>query len=109
MLTAHILLLQVLGLFIVQTTAAGCLYFLDPTSIANTTGLEAVGIVLLVLNVAYVLVMLVMIAAFGADKTKHFTCTAFAVVKTSSLKFRHSLSGASSSGIVPESRERVQE
>lgn len=90
--------LQVLGLFIVQTTAAGCLYFLDPTNIANSTGLEAVGITLLVLNVAYVVVMLVMIAVFGADSTKHFTRAAFAVLRTSSTKFRHSVSGLSSSG-----------
>ena len=90
--------LQVLGLFIVQTTAAGCLYFLDPTNIANSTGLEGVGIMLLVLNVAYVVVMLVMIAVFGADSTKHFTRAAFAVLRTSSTKFRHSVSGLSSSG-----------
>lgn len=86
--------LQVLGLFIVQT----CLYFLDPTDIANSTGLEGVGIILLVLNVAYVVVMLVMIAVFGADSTKHFTRAAFAVLRTSSTKFRHSVSGLSSSG-----------
>ena len=90
--------LQVLGLFIVQTTAAGCLYFLDPTNIANNTGLEAVGIILLVLNVAYVVVMLVMIAVFGADTTKHFTRAAFAVLRTSSTKLKHSVSGLSSSG-----------
>ncbi len=92
--------LQVLGLFIVQTTAAGCLYFLDPTNIANSTGLEAVGIILLVLNVAYVVVMLIMIAVFGADSTKHFTRAAFAVLRTSSTKFKHSVSGLSNSGAV---------
>lgn len=90
--------LQVLGLFIVQTTAAGCLYFLDPTNIANSTGLEAVGIILLVFNVAYVVVMLSMIAVFGADTTKHFTRAAFAVLRTSSTKLRHSMSGLSSAG-----------
>ena len=90
--------LQVLGLFIVQTTAAGCLYFLDPTNIANSTGLEAVGITLLALNVAYVVVMLIMIAVFGADTTKHFTRAAFAVLRTSSTKLRHSVSGLSISG-----------
>ena len=90
--------LQVLGLFIVQTTAAGCLYFLDPTNIANSTGLEAVGITLLALNVAYVVVMLIMIAVFGADTTKHFTRAAFAVLRTSSTKLRQSVSGLSVSG-----------
>ena len=100
--------LQVLGLFIVQITAAGCLYFLDPSSIANNTGLQAVGIVLLVLNTAYVLVMLVMIAVFGAATTKHFTLAAFAVLKSSSTKLKHTVSGLSTvSSSFPTSQEMV--
>ena len=90
-------LMQVLGIFVVQVTATGCLYFLDPTNVANSTGLAAVGIALLVLNLGYVLVMLVLIAIFGAAKTKHFTRQAFAALKTSSMKLRHSISGLSTS------------
>ncbi|DBA90089.1 TPA: hypothetical protein ACH3X1_003408 [Trebouxia sp. C0004] len=90
--------MQVLGLFIVQTTAAGCLYFLDPTNVANSSGLEAVGITLLVLNVAYVVVMLIMIAVFGAHTTKHFTRAAFALMRTSSTQLKHAVSGLSNSG-----------
>ena len=100
--------LQVLGLFIVQTTAAGCLYFLDPSSIANNTGLQAVGVVLLVLNIAYVLAMLVMIAVFGAATTKHVTLAAFAVLKSSSIKLKHTVSGLSTvSSSFPMSQEMV--
>lgn len=85
--------MQVLGIFIVQVTATGCLYFLDPTNVANTAGLTAVGIALLVLNIGYVVVMLLLIAIFGAAKTKHFTRQAFAALRTSSVKLRHSISG----------------
>ena len=84
-----------LGLFVVLATATACLYFLDPTNIANSSGLEAVGVVLLILNMGYVLVMLVLIAVTGAHKTKHFTRTAFAVLKTTSVKLKHSVSGLS--------------
>lgn len=84
-----------LGLFVVLATATACLYFLDPTNIANSSGLEAVGVVLLVLNMGYVVVMLVLIAATGANKTKHFTRTAFAVLRTTSVKLKHSVSGLS--------------
>ena len=90
-------LMQVLGIFVVQVTASGCLYFLDPTNIANSTGLAAVGIALLVLNLGYVVVMLVLIAIFGAAKTKHLTRQAFAMLKSSSMKLRHSISGLSTS------------
>lgn len=85
--------MQVLGIFIVQVTATGCLYFLDPTSVANSAGLTTVGIALLVLNIGYVVVMLLLIVIFGAAKTKHFTRQAFAALRTSSMKLRHSISG----------------
>ena len=93
------LLLQVLGLFIVQATAIGCLYFLDPTDVADTRGLQATGIVLMLLNAAYVLAMLIMIAVYGADKTKRFTRTACVFLRDSSQRFlrpTHSLRWASS-------------
>ena len=92
------ILLQVLGLFIVQLTAIGCLYFLDPTDIADSSGLEAVGILLLLMNGLYVLAMLILIAIYGAAKTKRFTCKAFVYIKTSSQKFKHSVSNTSRNG-----------
>ena len=69
---------QVLGLFIVQITAAGCLYFLDLTNIANDRGLAAAGILLMLLNIAYVAAMLILIGINGASKTKQYTRTALA-------------------------------
>lgn len=88
--------MQVLGLFIVLATAADCLYFLDPTNTANSSSLAAVGIVLLILNMAYVAAMLILIAVTGANKTKHFTRTAFQALKTTSFKIKHSVSGLTS-------------
>ena len=98
-----------LGLFIVLATAAGCLYFLDPTNIANSTGLEAVGIVLLVLNIGYIVVMLILIAVTGAPKTKRFTCSAVAMVKTISSKFKRSVSGLSCTSSRSTSRQDMAE
>ena len=90
-----------------MATATGCLYFLDPSNIANNSGLEAVGIVLLILNIGYVLVMLVLIVMTGAHKTKHFTRTAFAVLKTTSFKLKHSVSGLSSTSSVSRLQHSV--
>ena len=101
--------LQVLGLFIVLATAAGCLYFLDPTNIANSSGLEAVGIVLLALNIGYILVMLILIAVTGAPKTKRFTCSAVAMVRSTSSKFKRSVSGLSSASSRSTSRPDMAE
>ena len=87
-----------LGLFIVQITAAGCLYFLDPTNIANDRGLAAAGTLLMLLNVAYVVAMLILIAINGASKTKHYTCAVLTMLKVSSLRLKQSLSGRVSAG-----------
>ena len=57
------LLLQVLGLFIVQATAIGCLYFLNPTDVADASGLEATGVILMLLDAAYTLPKHVPVAA----------------------------------------------
>ena len=85
--------MQVLGLFIVQITAAGCLYFLDPTNIANDRGLAAAGILLMLLNIAYVAAMLILIGINGASKTKQYTRTAFVWLRVSSARLQQSLSG----------------
>lgn len=98
-----------LGLLIVQTTAIGCLYFLDPSNIANSKGLAAVGILLLVSNVAYVLVMLILIATFGASKTKDVTWAAFQRLKSTSAKLKLSLSHKSTDGSLSGPRDSAQD
>ena len=100
---------QVLGLFIVQITAAGCLYFLDPTNIANDRGLVAAGILLMLLNIAYVAAMLILIGINGASKTKQYTRTVFVWVRTSSARLQQSLSGRVSAGSGTEQNPRVAE
>lgn len=84
--------MQVLGLFIVQITAAGCLYFLDPTNIANGRGLAAAGVLLMLLNIAYVVAMLFLIASHGAHKTMRYTRSAIALLKVMSARFKQSVS-----------------
>lgn len=55
-----------LGLFAVMATASGCLFFLDASTLAQSTGLSAVGVLLMLLNVAYIVVMAVLIVKQGA-------------------------------------------
>ena len=57
--------LQVLGLFTVVATATGCLYFLDQDNIASSVGLNATGVLLLILNFGFVLLMAVLISLRG--------------------------------------------
>lgn len=57
--------LQVLGLFTVVATATGCLYFLDQDNIASSVGLNATGVLLLILNFGFVLLMAVLILLRG--------------------------------------------
>lgn len=57
--------MQVLGLLTVVATATGCLYFLDPNEVASNVGLNATGIVLLILNLAFVALMAVLISKRG--------------------------------------------
>ncbi len=73
---------QVAGLFTVGATALACLYFLDPTNVASDAGLEAVGVLLLLLNIVYVIAMALLVAVTGAHKTKRFTNTAVTTVAT---------------------------
>lgn len=56
---------QVLGLFTVVATATGCLYFLDQDNIASSVGLNATGVLLLILNFGFVLLMAVLILLRG--------------------------------------------
>lgn len=55
-----------LGLFTVVATVTGCLYFVDPTGVAEQTGIQATGILLLILNAFFFLVMGLLIAKAGA-------------------------------------------
>lgn len=60
--------LQVFGIFAVAATATGCLYFVDASNVASTAGLEAVGVLLLVLNLLYMLATVLLITKTGAKK-----------------------------------------
>ena len=57
--------LQVLGLLIVVASATGCLYFLDPDEVASHAGLSAAGILLLILNFGFVVLMAALISKRG--------------------------------------------
>ena len=58
--------LQVLGLYAVTATTTGCLFFLDTDTSAQSSGLIAIGILLMLLNVAYIALMAVLIIKQGA-------------------------------------------
>ena len=47
-------------------TVTGCLYFVDPTGVAKQTGIQATGILLMILNAFFLLVMGLLIAKAGA-------------------------------------------
>lgn len=64
------LVLQVFGMFAVLATATGCLYFMDPSNVASPSGLEAVGVLLLILNILYVLATAALVTTIGAHKAK---------------------------------------
>lgn len=57
--------MQVFGLFTVVATATGCLYFLDSNDVAKGNGLTAAGVLLLILNIGFVLVMGMLISKRG--------------------------------------------
>lgn len=61
----------------------------------------------MLLNVAYVVAMLILIAINSASKTRHYTRTAFAMLKTSSLRLKQSLSGRISVGSSADSSPGV--
>ena len=64
-------MLQVFGKFAVVATATGCLYFMDATRAATEgpqRGLQAVGILLLLLNLAYIAATLILVTKTGEHK-----------------------------------------
>lgn len=62
--------LQVFGKFTVVATATGCLYFMDVSKAASTAGLEAVGVLLLLLNLLYIVVTALLVTKTGAKKAR---------------------------------------
>ena len=64
--------LQVLGLFTTLVTAIGCLYFIDQGSVASSKGLMAAGVLVLVLNIFFLVVMAVLISKKGARSIKEW-------------------------------------
>ena len=81
-------ILQVLGLATVSATAAGCLMFLDTNNVANSRGLSATGVLLMILNVAFLAVSGVLIVRRGrrhvaafAQQTKGMTKTVFQCIR----------------------------
>jgi len=83
---------QVLGLFTVGVTATGCLYFMDTTNVANPRGLDAVGVLLLLLNILYVIAMAMLVLVTGAHKTKRFGQTAVRSFQSGASRFGRSVS-----------------
>lgn len=49
-----------------MATASGCLFFLDGSTLTQSIGLSAVGVLLMLLNVAYIVAMAVLIVKQGA-------------------------------------------
>ena len=64
--------MQVLGLFTVVATAVGCLYMMDTSMsfVASKSGLDAAGGLLLLLNTAFVLIMVLLLAQAGVADIK---------------------------------------
>lgn len=65
-------LLQVLSLFTVVASTATCLYFVDTSGVANKTGLRTAGILVLLLNAFFLLLMVVLIIRAGSADAWEF-------------------------------------
>ncbi|DBB05192.1 TPA: hypothetical protein ACH3X3_010435 [Trebouxia sp. C0006] len=82
---------QVLGLFTVVATATGSLYFLDSGKVASHAGLNAVGVLLLLLNVAYLLLVALLLAVAAKDFVKAHLGKRFAKVITAAENILNAL------------------
>ncbi len=78
-------------------TATGCLYFMDPSNVASTSGLQAIGALLMILDISFVVLELILIAVVGAIQTKHYVRKAFSTLRSRSFKVKEGLSRAVSS------------
>ncbi len=78
----------------VVLTATGCLYCMDPSNVASTQGLEAVGALLelVILNISFVVLELVLIAVVGASQTKRYVRKAVTLTRKGSFMIRDSFS-----------------
>ena len=65
-------------------TALGCLYFMDTNSVASSTGLQAVGALLLILNLAYLICMALLIAKTGFPKARRMASRAASMTQAGS-------------------------
>jgi len=75
----------------VGATATGCLYFMDTTNVANPRGLDAVGVLLLLLNILYIIAMALLVLVTGAHKTKRFTQAAIRSLLADANRFGRSV------------------
>ncbi len=73
-----------LGWFTVVATATGSLYFLDSGKVASHAGLNAVGVLLLLLNVAYLLLVALLLAVAAKEFVKAHLGKRFSKVITAS-------------------------
>jgi len=76
----------------VGVTATGCLYFMDTTNVANPRGLDAVGVLLLLVNILYVIAMALLVLVTGAHKTKRFSQAAVRSLQSGASRFGRSMS-----------------
>ena len=83
--------LQVYGLLTVVVTTTGTLWFTDDSNVASTRGLDAAGILLLILNVACVLLMAVFIVLAARGNIKKYSLIVLTHVKTKSAMSRSSM------------------
>ena len=72
-------------------TATGSLYFLDSGKVASHAGLNAVGVLLLLLNVAYLLLVALLLAVAAKDFVKAHLGKRFSKVITASENILNAL------------------
>lgn len=65
-------LVQVLSLFTVVVSTATCLYFVDTSGVASKTGLRVAGMLVLLLNAVFLLIMAILIARAGTASAREF-------------------------------------
>ena len=69
-------------MFAVVATATGCLYFFGESRVASKAGLEAVAVLLMLINVACVLLMANFIVKAGLPGAKQFAASSFGKAKS---------------------------
>lgn len=79
-----LLVMQVFGMAVVGLAALTCLSFMDPNNVANQSGLQAAGVLILLLNVAYVICMALLISKTGLPKARTTAHAAFNIIRLGS-------------------------